>query len=118
MNPQPRSLARPSKASPLRFALLAGLACAGLTLGGHAALSQTSTATPVRPPDASGAQTAVPAPRANGNADTPGGSARNGIIQPPSMTGSTPVITPRTQGAMPVIPPTGTPGSNSGVIAK
>ena len=55
-------------------------------------------------PDATGPQTAVPAPLGNGRADTPGGSARNGVIAPPPTTG-TPVIRPSTNSRMPVVRP-------------
>ena len=57
----------------------------------------------------SGPQTEVPAPRPGGDADVPGGAAKNGIIRPPSTGGTMPVIPPPAEGTMPVIPPPGTP---------
>ena len=65
-------------------------------------------------------QTAVPAPLSPGaGADTPGGSARSGVIRPPpaagdpGMTRSAPPV-----GTMPVIPPPGTAGNNAHVVPK
>lgn len=70
----------------------------------------------------SGPQTAVPAPLPPGTgADTPGGSARNGVIAPPP-TSTDPGINrgapPRGTEPMPVIRPPGTAGGNSQVVPK
>lgn len=59
------------------------------------------------PPDSSGPQTSVPAPLPSGQADVPGGSARNGVIKPPPTGGTMPVVQPPTQGRTPVIKPPG-----------
>ena len=103
-----------------RLVLLAGSAGVAMLLASLPSRSETMAVqdrqTPAPAiPDGSGPQTAVPAPRLGGRADTPGGSARNGVIRPPPTGGSTPVIRPRTNGAMPVIPPPGTPGNQSNV---
>ncbi|WP_158742023.1 hypothetical protein [Acidisphaera sp. L21] len=83
------------------------------------AIASPALAQPAKPaPDSSGPQTIVPAPRPNGQADTPGGSARNGIIQPPPTTGSMPVVQPPAHGAMPVIHPPGASGNAANVQAK
>ena len=94
---------------------------AALTLAASigAAHGQTTTM-PNR--NETGPQTAVPAPLPPGSgADTPGGSARNGIIQPPS-TSADPGINRGAPtsgtGAMPVIRPPGATGGNQEVIPK
>ena len=70
----------------------------------------------------SGPQTAVPAPLPPGSrADTPGGSARNGVIAPPptsSDTGINKGALPRGTEPMPVIRPPGTAGGNQQVVPK
>ena len=96
--------------------LLAALASAASIAAAH---GQTTT---VPNKDETGPQTAVPAPLPPGSgADTPGGSARNGIIRPPPVSGD-PGINRGAPGAgagsMPVIRPPGTPGGNQEVIPK
>ena len=73
-----------------------------------------------RVPDGSGPQTAIPAPRPGGDADTPGGSAKNGVIQPPATGTGGSVMTPRPGMArsMPVIPPPGTAANQPSVQPK
>ncbi len=65
-------------------------------------------------------QTIVPAPAPpSRKPDTPGGAASNGVIRPPVQVD--PGITrppPPVRGAMPVIPPPGTPGGNPRVKPK
>ena len=73
-------------------------------------------------PNASGPQTAVPAPLPPGSgADTPGGSSRNGVIAPPSVAGDA-GINKGAPGAnalgTPVIPPPGTAGRDPAVVPK
>jgi hypothetical protein len=69
--------------------------------------------------DASGPQTAMPAPVSKGQADVPGGSSRNGVITPPPTTSAgMPTIKPRTPGRMPVITPPGTGNNQSSVQPK
>ena len=80
----------------LALALLAGIVFV------HSAGAQQ------RPADSSGPQTLVPAPTTSGTPDVPGGSAHNGVIQPPPMAETTPVVRPAQPGSMPVIPPPGT----------
>lgn len=80
---------------PAAFAAATLLACS-------ASHGQTTAA-----PDASGPQTATPAPRTDGRADVPGGSARDGVVAPPSTGGIMPVIPPPAASTMPVIPPGG-----------
>ena len=70
--------------------------------------AQSPSQTSRNAPGSSKQQTLVPAPRPNGQADTPNGSAKNGIIRPPPIGGATSVIPPPSRGAMPVIPPPGT----------
>ena len=70
----------------------------------------------------SGPQAATPAPLPrSAGADTLGGSARNGVIQPPAVTGDQDINhgAPR-PGALgtPVIPPPGAPGGDQKVIPK
>lgn len=72
--------------------------------------------------NASGPQTAVPTPLPPGaKPDTPGGSARGGVIAPPATTGD-PAINKGAPGAAaggtPVIPPPGSPGGNPSVVPK
>ncbi len=66
-------------------------------------------------------QSAVPAPLPPGSADTPGGSARNGVIKPPPVAGDT-EINKGAPGAgalgTPVIPPPGTAGHEPNVVPK
>lgn len=98
----------------VRTAIASGFAAA-ILLPGAAAWSQSST----KPaPDSSSPQMAVPAPHTGSQADTPGGSAKDGVIRPPSTGGVTPVIRPPANGTMPVIPPAGTPNNKSGVVPK
>jgi len=70
----------------------------------------------------SGPQTAVPAPLPPGaGADTPGGSARGGLIAPPPASGDPGINkgAPRAgSDTMPVIPPPGAPGGNPRVVPK
>ena len=94
--------------------VLIGLA--GFTAA-NPSIAQTSH--PVPNPDASGPQAAVPAPLPKGQADVPGGTSHDGVVQPPATTtGATPIIQPRQQGAMPVIPPPGSAGSQSNIQPK
>lgn len=71
---------------------------------------------------ASGPQSATPAPLPPGTrADTPGGSARDGVIAPPAVAGDSDIIKgapgARALGT-PVIPPPGTPGGDPKVVPK
>lgn len=70
----------------------------------------------------SGPQTAVPAPLPPGSgADTPGGSARKGIIVPPPVSrdpGINKGTPPAGRFPMPVIRPPGTAGGNQRVVPK
>jgi hypothetical protein len=96
--------------------LLAALAIAASIAAAH---GQTTT---VPNKNEIGPQTAVPAPLPPGSgADTPGGSAKNGIIRPPPVSGD-PGINRGAPGAgagsMPVIRPPGTLGGNQEVIPK
>lgn len=63
-----------------------------------------------------GSQQAVPAPLPPGSdADTPGGSARNGVIRPPATGDQAIRHTPPRTGMTPVIPPPGTNGDGNTV---
>ena len=107
MSRSPRTAPMP-RIVPVRCAAVALALCLG---GGAAARAQSVAA----PPDSSGPQTAVPAPRPlDTPADVPGGSARNGVVRPPAIGGSTPIIVPPMQGNMPVIAPPA--ASNTPVI--
>lgn len=70
----------------------------------------------------SGPQTAVPAPLPPGaGADTPGGSARGGVIPPPPTSGDAAINKGApSPGAFPtpVIPPPGATGGNDRVVPK
>ena len=90
--------------------LLASPALGQTSLPGHRKLA----------PDSSGPQTAIPAPRPGGDADTPGGSAKNGVIEPPATGTGRSVMTPRpgAGGSMPVIPPPGTAANQPSVQPK
>lgn len=68
----------------------------------------------------SGPQTAAPAPLPPGSgADTPGGSARSGVIRPPPSVGDPDLNKGApTTGTMPVIPPPGAPGGSGAVVPK
>ena len=112
-------------ARPMRsgaWVALAALAFAAQTRTAHA---QAAAAPPevVAPSQGkSGPQTAAPAPLAPGaGADTPGGSARNGGIAPPSVSGD-PGMNKGAPAAgtepMPVIRPPGTSGGNDQVVPK
>jgi hypothetical protein len=72
--------------------------------------------------DASGPQSAVPAPLPPGaRADTPGGSARNGVIAPPPAAGDHDINKGAPGAAAlgtPVIRPPGSPGGDTRVIPK
>jgi hypothetical protein len=69
-----------------------------------------------------GPQTVIPTPLPPGSgADTPGGSAQNGVIRPPPVSGDPGINrgVPATNAeTMPVIRPPGTPGNNQGIIPK
>ncbi len=70
----------------------------------------------------SGPQTAVPAPLPPGSgADTPGGSAKNGVITPPPTSSDSGInrgAPPRGTEPMPVIRPPGTGGGKTQVVPK
>jgi len=68
----------------------------------------------------SGPQIVAPAPLPPGaTADTPGGTARNGVISPPPAAGDAGINRGAPQaGVMPVIPPPGTPGNAPRVVPK
>ncbi len=85
-------------------------------LAGAVPVMAQQTAKPV--PDSSGPQTAVPAPLPAGTADVPGGSARNGVIKPPAVSGAMPIVQPPVRGTMPVIPPPGSAGNAPQVQPK
>jgi hypothetical protein len=79
---------------------------------------------PVAPPNASQPppERIAPAGRAAG---TPGNttlsdklSRQRGTLQPPTVDPAIRVPTPQSQGAMPVIPPPGTPGGDQKVVPK
>jgi hypothetical protein len=108
----------PTRDRTSRRAFAAGLVLAASTL---ALPARSQTTAPVQhklAPDATGPQTAIPAPRPGGDADVPGGSAKNGVIQPPATGPGRSVMTPREDGStMPVIRPPGT-SSQPGVEPK
>lgn len=115
--PRARALARVRDDMAMRRAwMLAALALAASI----AAANAQTTAAPST--NATGPQTVIPTPLPPGSgADTPGGSARNGVIRPPPVSGDPGINrgAPATNtGAMPVIRPPGTPGNNQGVIPK
>ncbi len=85
----------------------------GHTAGTNPAIIAPSTGS-------SGPQTAAPAPLPPGTgADTPGGTARNGVISPPPAAGDAGINQGAPQaGTMPVIPPPGTPGNAPRVVPK
>lgn len=94
------------------------LCCTILGLASFAAVDRgvAQSLQPVPNPDASGPQTVTPAPLPRGQADVPGGTSHDGVVEPPATTsGATPAIQPRQQGAMPVIPPPGTGGNQPDV---
>jgi len=144
MQTRTRALAVRREQAPVRW-LLGSTALAALALGASlvAAHGQSS----ITPPDApaaaqpttpaevqpghgvvapstgsSGPQTAIPAPRPPGSgADTPGGSARSGVIAPPPAAGDAAInrgAPGAAAGTMPVIPPPGAPGGNQRVVPK
>ena len=102
-----------------RLALAAGLIVAACALAIPPAHSQVTAPGPHKlAPDATGPQTTIPAPRPGGDADVPGGSAKNGVIQPPSTGPGRSVMTPGAgSSTMPVIRPPGM-SSQPGVEPK
>lgn len=143
MQARTRALAVRREQPPLRWLLgwsgLAAVALAGSVVAAHGqssitppdapAAAQPTTPAEVQPgrPVApsmgnSGPQTVAPTPLPPGTgADTPGGSARSGVIPPPPAAGDA-AINKGAPGAgtatMPVIPPPGTPGGNQRVVPK
>lgn len=139
-----RQLAHRGALPWIGWATLASLAVAGAITAAHA---QSSITPPDAPPAAqpstpaeiqpghpadgrsgivapstgtSGPQTVAPAPLPPGTAaDTPGGSARGGVIPPPPAAGDAAINkgAPST-GPMPVIPPPGSPGGNPRVVPR
>ena len=125
--------------SRLKWTVLVPLALAGSITAAHGQANPPAPATPPggqptapaeiqpgHPADGtpatsgSGSQTAVPAPLPpSAGADTPGGSARNGVIRPPPVAGDTGMTSGAPPvGTMPVIPPPGTAGGNQRVVPK
>ena len=100
--------------APPCIALAAALAVF-LTTG--AAIGQTAPP-PATPPDSSGPQTSVPTPRADGQADVPGGSSLNGVVRPPVNGGSMAIIPPPQQGKTPIIMPPGTNRAQPNLVPK
>ncbi len=98
--------------------LILTVCCTLIGLASFAAVDRgvAQSARPLPNPDASGPQTTAPAPLPPGQADVPGGTSRDGVVEPPATTsGATRTIQPPQQGAMPVIPPPGTAGNRPDV---
>lgn len=85
---------------------------------GHGAGANSTIVAPST--GSSGPQTAAPTPLPPGTAaDTPGGTARNGVIAPPPTAGDPGMNRGAPQaGTMRVIPPPGTAGNATGVTPK
>ena len=106
-------------AMALAFALLAsGTARAQ---GSGSVIPPPATSAPTLPPG-SGSDPASPAPAPNSrpnSADTPGGTARNGVAVPRANPDPGIVApTPSAPSGMPVIRPPGTPGGDTTVVPK
>lgn len=75
---------------------------------------------PTLPPGAGGDKV-LPTPRSETPAaplDGARASPDRGMVTPPPVAGSTPVIRPPVVGTMPVIPPPGSPGGDKTVVPK
>ena len=109
--------------------IIAGVFCAALAAS--PALAQSGAAAPTTPAEiqpghpapattgSTGQQSATPAPLPSG-ADTPGGSARNGVIAPPATAGDSGIhqVPPNTGAPGLVIPPPGSTGTNPAIVPK
>ena len=118
MRPLARTLAlrQQPPLSALGWTTLAALALAVSITAAHGQIAKVPSK------GDSGPQTAVPAPLPPGSrADTPGGSAKNGVITPPPTSSDSGInrgAPPRGTEPMPVIRPPGTAGGNQQVVPK
>ena len=122
MRPRARTLVLRQQQAPQHWLGWTALAALSLAVSITAAHGQAAATPPAPSPDASGPQTAVPAPLPPGSgADTPGGSARKGVIVPPPVShdpGINRGTPPTGTFPMPVIRPPGTAGGNQQVVPK
>jgi hypothetical protein len=119
MRPRARTLALRRQQDPLPWLGWAALAALTLAISSIAAHGQAVVA-PSR--GDSGPQTALPAPLPPGSgADTPGGSARKGVIVPPPVSPDSGInrgVPSTGKFPMPVIRPPGTAGGDQKVVPK
>ena len=107
---------RPAKLAPWWIFAAGSL---GLMLVWAQALAAPEQETPVSPRSGEGQE--LPTPQGRTPAAPSDGSRPVpdlGVVTPPPVGGSTPVIRPPSMGTMPVIPPPGSPGGDKSVIPK